>query len=138
MTDSRVRSIWRGFTARHLVPALAIGVACFGTGCFTVQHQLPKGSYFGTLPAQAGERVTAFDSEASKNWFLAGLVPYTDFGVQDLAPAEGNAPRIQGLEVETRFSEFDVFISVIPGLFYGYYIWAPRTVRIKGQQVLTE
>ena len=112
------------------------------SACFTVQHPLPAGSYFGTLPAAAsrpgrasGER---FDAEASKNWFLAGLVSYTDFGIDDLAPKVPANAHIEKLEVETRFSEYDVFISILPGLFYGYYVWAPRTVHIKGQVVLDE
>ena len=116
----------------------AVAIAALCTGCFTVQHELPPRSYFGTLPVAASEIRSPskpFDLEASKNWFLAGLVAYTDFGVKDLTPEADESVRFEGVEVETRFSEFDVFISIIPGLAYGYYIWAPRTVRIKGRQV---
>ncbi len=129
--SKRLRSVVRG-----VAYGLSLGMLC--SGCFTVEHQLPKGSYFGKLPTRSGERVQSFDEEAHKNWFLAGLFPYSSFSVEDLAPQDAPPARIQNLAVETRFSEFDVFISVIPGAFYGYYLWAPRTIRIQGQQVRTE
>lgn len=128
----------RSLTFRNGVALAAVAFWC--SACFTVQHELPPHSYFGKLPpavsAAPGARTEAFDQEASKNWALAGLVAYSDFGVKDLAPASDPATgRLENVEVETRFSEFDVLISIIPGLAYGYYLWAPRTVRIKGRRV---
>jgi hypothetical protein len=105
------------------------------TGCFTVKHELPPGSYFGHLPKGTHEVSRPFAAEKMKNWLLAGLLPYSRFGVKDLVPNGAGVKRVEGIELETRFSVIDTIVWIVPGAFYGYYVWAPRTVRIEGSAV---
>lgn len=121
---------------RHGSGALALAL-CLGlaaSGCFTVQHDLPDNAYFGTLPAKPGETRQPFRTEAMKNWALAGLVPYSSYDTGNLVEPLA-ARRLEGVEVETRFSELDTLVWIVPGMFYGYYIWAPRTLSVSGTEV---
>jgi hypothetical protein len=115
---------------------LALAVALGATGCFSVQHTLPPNAYFGTLPRGASaEGGTPFEAQAHKNWGLAGLLPYSRWATPDLLAAQANLSNgksVQIREIETIFDPFDVFISIVPGAFYGYYIWAPRSIHIVG------
>jgi hypothetical protein len=104
-------------------------------GCFTVEHRLPPHSYFGQLPPQPGETSTELDRHAMKNWYLAGLGSWSDFSDADLVETGPGVRRIESLELETRFAPLDVLVWVIPGQVYGYYLWAPRTLRIRGREI---
>lgn len=119
-------------------PILAV-VALIASGCmFKVNHVLPPHTYMGRAPAGDGGMKRDFDRQGMKNWALAGLVPYTRWGTGDLLRSAGAVSRIEDLEVETRFSVVDTIVWVVPGFFYGYYVWAPRTIRVKGTEVLRE
>ena len=123
-------------TARSTLLAVALALAT--GGCFTVEHRLPPHSFFGRLPSQPGETAREFDRQAMKNWGLAGLFAWSDFSTDDLAATGGSVRRIESLELETRFSKLDMLIWVIPGQVYGYYAWAPRTLRIRGREIQGE
>jgi hypothetical protein len=120
--------------ARTIVLALALTLAA--AGCFSVQHRLPPNAYFGTLPKGAAvDAGVPFDDQTFKNWALAGLVPYSGWTSSDLLatqPGVGSAKAIQIRQIETIFSPLDVVISIVPGAFYGYYVWAPRTIHVAG------
>jgi hypothetical protein len=118
--------------------ALGIALALGTSACFTVEHRLPPHAYFGRLPAQRGERAREFDRQAMKNWYLAGLGAWSRFSMDDLEPTGDGVRRIEALELETRFAPRDVLVWVIPGQFYGYYFWAPRTLRIRGHEIVGE
>ena len=123
---------------RHPGRLLSVVLACgLMTGClFNVEHQLPPRAYFGKLPAGSGQREFPFKQEDRKNWYLAGWFAYSDWGVGDLVPPLERVERIEDLEIETRFSELDTLIWVVPGFVYGYYVWAPRTIRVSGTRVV--
>jgi hypothetical protein len=120
--------------SRALLAILALGAS----GCFTVEYRLPPHTYFGQLPARSDEKAVDFDREAMKNWFLAGLFPWSKFSSDDLIAPDARVHRIESLELETRFSGLDTLVWVIPGQFYGYYLWAPRTLRVRGREIRGE
>ena len=106
------------------------------SGClFNVEHRLPPRTYFGKLPAQASEQRVPFALEAPKSWYLAGWFAYTDWGAKDLLAATP-ATRVENVEIQTQFTRRDTIIWVIPGFLYGYYFWAPRTIRVTGTRVV--
>jgi hypothetical protein len=110
--------------------SLTLLLGLLASGCFTMRHELPAGSHFGRRPDAAASAGAPFERAASKNYALAGLVPYSDFSASDLLePAQ---PSLELREIETVFSPYDVAVSIVPGLLYGYYVWAPRTVRVRG------
>jgi hypothetical protein len=118
--------------------SLAALAALFATGCFSVSHKLPPHAYFGRLPSPtaAGETRAGFERSAMKNWLIAGLVPWSSFSSDDLL--EQGAPgvlRYENLEVTTEFNALDTLIWIVPGQFYGYYVWAPRHITVKGDAV---
>jgi hypothetical protein len=117
---------------------LCLALAFAASGCFTVDYRLPTHSYFGRLPAQPGEKPRDFDREAMKNWYLAGLFSWSKFSTDDLIAPDARVRRIESLELESRFSKLDTLIWVIPGQVYGYYFWAPRTLRIRGREIRAE
>jgi hypothetical protein len=117
---------------------LALVCTSLTTGClFTVRHELPPNAYFGRLPSPPAKRIDRFEDHGMKNWLLAGLVPYTGWSTENLLEKNGNGSdeRIQNLAIETRFGALDTIIWVVPGFFYGYYVWAPRTVEVRGSRV---
>jgi hypothetical protein len=114
---------------------LALGLALATSGCFTVEHRLPAHSYFGRMSARPDETARDFDQTAMKNWFLAGLFPYSDFTSGSLVSTGSPVRRIEVSELETQFNTIDNIAWVIPGQFYGYYVWAPRHVRIRGREI---
>lgn len=122
-------SFARALAAASLAFALA--------GCFTVRHELPPHAYFGKLPATSGETVQHFHDSEMKNWFLAGLVPWSFSASEDLLAKQAGGPplRYQNLEVETQFTWLDTLIWIVPGQFYGYYVWAPRHITVTGDAV---
>jgi hypothetical protein len=113
-------------------------LALTATGCFSVSHKLPPHAYFGKLPTQtaAAETRAGFERSAMKNWLIAGLIPWSSFSSDDLL--EKGAPgvlRFENLEVTTQFTALDTLIWIVPGQFYGYYVWAPRHITVKGEAV---
>ena len=118
--------------ARQLLVMVALGLC---SACFSVEHRLPPQTYFGQLPKGAGDQATTFKRAGHKNYFLAGFGPYSRWASRDLLLADSPAKRIESVAIETKFDEFDVAISIVPGLFYGYYLWAPRSIRVSGTEV---
>lgn len=103
------------------------------TGCmFKVRHEIPLNAYVN--PEPGGTRRTGFEGESMKNWALAGLVPYSDFGTKNLVERR-RGREISSLSIETVFTGIDTLIWVVPGFAYGYYLWAPRHVRVHGEYV---
>lgn len=123
------RIIRRGVTA-----AVVVLLAVPMSGClFQMSHRFPPGTEFGRRPVGFKD-VRKIDDNSMKNYILAGLLPYTSFGTKDearLLPDE----RLMDTEVQTSFNAFDTLIWVVPGFFYGYYLWAPRHVELKGEVV---
>ncbi len=107
------------------------------SACFSVPHKLPPHAYFGKLPAAtAGENRARFERSAMKNWLLAGLVPWSRFSSKDLLDESGpGVVRYENLVVETEFNALDTLIWIVPGQFYGYYVWAPRHITVKGDEI---
>jgi hypothetical protein len=107
------------------------------SGCMhKVKHELPPNAYFGHVPAHAAEQVSSFAADGMKNWWLAGLVPYTSWNSANLIPQDKGVARVENLMVQTQFSTIDTIVWVIPGFAYGYYVWAPRTVTVSGSKVV--
>ena len=119
------------------IPILLLSLcAVLSTGCFSVKHRLPPHAYFGTLPAAPGEQSSHFERSAMKNWLLAGLVPWSRFSSDNLLAESGaGVIRYENLVVETRFNVVDTIVWIVPGQFYGYYVWAPRHVSVTGDEV---
>jgi hypothetical protein len=111
--------------------ALALGA----TGCFSVDYKLPPHAYFGTLPRSASETHAPFERSAMKNWLLAGLLPWSRFSSNDLLAEGGPVLRYENLQVETEFDAIDTILWIVPGQFYGYYVWAPRHITVKGDEI---
>jgi len=101
------------------------------SGCFSIKHHnLPMDAYFNQEdPGNA--KVSHFESTRMKNFLISGLFPYSRFGVKDMVDVQPGR-KISGLQVQTQFNAFDVFVTIIPGMAYGYYIWAPRHVSASG------
>lgn len=104
-------------------------------GCFSVNHQLPENAYFGTLPTRQPTGTVPFQTESMKNWALAGLLPYSPWTTSDVLARQlgpSATQQVQIRSIETVFAPLDVLVSIVPGAFYGYYVWAPRTIRVSG------
>ena len=116
--------------ALRLRAALSAALVLALTGCFTMNHTFPPNSQFGRRP-EGSVGVRSVGDKGMKNYLLSGLVPYTSFGTKDLAEDPGPGKRLADVEIETQFNWFDFIISIVPGLYYGYYVWAPRHVGYK-------
>jgi hypothetical protein len=115
--------------------ALALALALGSLGCFSVRHELPANAYFGRLPKGAAAPGIPFETQVHKNWALSGLLPYSRWSTSDLLAAQPGVPTagsVQIREIETIFDPWDVFVTVIPGAFYGYYVYAPRSLHVSG------
>jgi hypothetical protein len=117
------------------------------SGCmFQMNHRFPPNTIFGGASAATGgagrganaPTLTSFQDSRMKNYLLAGLVPYTGFGTKNLAAAPNAGQRLAVSEVETTFNALDTLIWVVPGFFYGYYVWAPRHVGMTARYVATD
>ncbi len=119
--------------------SLALAVAFLCSGCmFKVAHELPPNTYFGKLPGTSTMGARNFEREGHKNWALAGFVPYSNWATKDLLEDDADLRRIEQLEIETTFNTFDTVVWVIPGFAYGYYVWAPRTIKVTGVEIRGE
>jgi len=133
---TRMTQMTRMTTMGTRIAAAVLAILFFGSGCLhSVRHELPEHSYFGQLPAAEGERRVAFEDSGMKNWALAGLLPYSGWGTGDMLAGRNGAKRVENLEIQTQFGRIDTIVWVIPGFFYGYYLWAPRTVSVSGTKV---
>jgi hypothetical protein len=114
-----------------------VGFCAFAvTGCFSVSHKLPPHAYFGTLPKTAAETSTSFERSAMKNWLLAGLIPWSRYSSDKLlAESASGVIRYENLQVKTEFNWLDTIVWIVPGQFYGYYVWAPRHIIVKGDEI---
>jgi hypothetical protein len=121
----------------HLSRTALLGlVALAATGCFSVSHKLPPHTYFGTLPKAPTETSTDFERSAMKNWLLAGLIPWSRYSSDDLLAEGGSGVlRYENLEVKTEFNWIDTVAWIVPGQFYGYYVWAPRHITVTGAEI---
>ena len=115
---------------------LIVACALAASGCFSVSHKLPPHAYFGKLPKAPTETSTSFERSAMKNWLLAGLVPWSRFSSDDLLEESASGVlRYENLEVETEFNWIDTVAWIVPGQFYGYYVWAPRHITVTGDEI---
>lgn len=103
-------------------------------GCmFAMEHRFPEGTRFDR---ERDVRVVRhIDESRMKNYLLAGLLPWTRFGTKDIAKDPGPGRHLAGTSVETTFNALDTVIWIVPGFFYGYYIWAPRHVGVTAEVV---
>jgi hypothetical protein len=115
------------FARAALVLALSLAVS----GCFTMTHRFPPNTQFGHRPDGAVS-VAKVEDKGMKNYLLSGLFAYTSFGTKDLAKDPGPGRELADVEIETQFNWFDFVVSIVPGLYYGYYVWAPRHVGYQG------
>jgi hypothetical protein len=121
--------------------AASVAAVALGSGCmFNMNHRFPPNTVFGGASSQPANAQTlkSFEESRMKNYLLAGLVPYTGFGTKDLAESPRQGQRLAVSEVETTFNALDTVIWVVPGFFYGYYIWAPRHVGMTGRYVAAD
>lgn len=103
-------------------------------GClYQMKHEFPDGTYFNR---QRDATVTRkIDDSQMKNYLLAGLAPWSDFGSKDLVDVSAHEEHLSGVKVETTFNVLDTIIWVVPGFAYGIYVWAPRHVGVKGDVI---
>ena len=103
-------------------------------GClFKMNHQLPPYTSFGGSAERAAP-AQHFEDRGMKNYMLAGLMPWWTFGTKDLVePPPGH--HAENVKITTRFDWLDTVIWVVPGFFYGYYVWAPRHIEVEGDYV---
>ena len=126
-----MRSI-RRIGARGVV---ALVSAAMLSGCmFNMNHRLPPDTLFGGGTPE-GVRVTPVERSGMKNYLLAGLLPWTSFGAKDLVAEPHEGQRLADVELRTEFNWLDTVVWVVPGFFYGYYVWAPRHVEVRGAYV---
>ena len=117
---------WRLRLRAALVAALGLSLSA----CFTMNHKFPPNTQFGRRP-DGVVGVRSVGDKGMKNYLLSGLVPYTSFGTKDLAKDPGPGKELADVQIETQFNWFDFVVSIVPGLYYGYYVWAPRHVGYK-------
>ncbi len=107
-------------------------LAVVNSACFSIKHyDLPMDAYFNHEEV-GNAKVSRFEETRMKNFLLSGLFPYSRFGAKDIVEAAPGR-KISGLEITTEFNALDVFVTLIPGMAYGYYVWAPRHITVKGQ-----
>jgi hypothetical protein len=114
-----------------LVAALSLQLS----GClFHMTHELPPNTTFGgrTEPAK---RVQPAESSKLKPYLLAGLLPYPGFPTRNLLAPPRRGQHLANVEIETSFNWFDTIVWVVPGFFYGYYVFAPRHATVRGNYV---
>jgi hypothetical protein len=128
----------RPATHRLARPLLAILISSQLTGClFYMNHELPPNTTFGG-PKEAGAGAHAAEKSKLKPYLLAGLLPYPGFPTKNMLPPPSSGQHLANVEIETKFNAFDTFVWVIPGFFYGYYVFAPRHAKVRGTYVQGE
>jgi hypothetical protein len=121
-----------GRLARPLLVAL---LSLQLSGClFYMNHELPPNTTFGGR-AEKGARVQPSENSKLKPYLLAGLLPYPFFPTKDMLPPPRHGQHLANVEIETQFNWFDTIVWVVPGFFYGYYVFAPRHATVRGNYV---
>jgi len=118
-------------TAFRFRAAVVAALSLALSACFTMNHTFPPNTHFGHRP-EGVVSVRAAGDKGMKNYLLSGLFAYTSFGTKDLAEDPGPGRQLADVEIETQFNWFDFVVSIVPGLYYGYYVWAPRHVGFEG------
>ena len=123
-------------TAYRLANALvAAALALPLSGClFYMNHELPPNTTFGGR-VETGAHVQHAESSKLKPYLLAGLLPYPFFPTKDMLKAPPQGKHLANVAIETQFNWFDTIIWVVPGFFYGYYVFAPRHAKVTGNYV---
>ena len=123
-------------TAYRLARALvAAALALPLSGClFYMNHELPPNTTFGGR-VEKGAHVQHAESSKLKPYLLAGLLPYPFFPTKDMLKAPPQGKHLTNVAIETQFNWFDTIVWVVPGFFYGYYVFAPRHAKVTGNYV---
>lgn len=118
---------------RRCAQTLLVALVSFQlSGClFYMNHELPPNTTFGGRPT-GGERTQHAEQSKLKPYLLAGLLPYPGFSTKNLLQPPHRGQHLANVEIETQFNWFDTFVWVIPGFFYGYYVFAPRHATVRG------
>ncbi|HVH04827.1 MAG TPA: hypothetical protein VNE71_02375 [Myxococcota bacterium] len=125
-----IRTLFR--LARALV---AVALALPLSGClFYMNHELPPNTTFGGR-VEKGTHVQHAENSKLKPYLLAGLLPYPFFPTKDMLKAPPQGKHLTNVAIETQFNWFDTIIWVVPGFFYGYYVFAPRHAKVTGNYV---
>jgi hypothetical protein len=125
-------------TSRIARPLLAVLLSSQLTGClFYMNHELPPNTRFGG-PQERGSSARSAEKSKLKPYLLAGLLPYPGFPTKNLLAPPPAGQHLSNVEIETEFNAFDAFVWVIPGFFYGYYVFAPRHAKVRGSYVQGE
>jgi len=125
-------------TSRFARPLLALLLSTQLTGClFYMNHELPPNTVFGG-PRERGSTAHVAEKSKLKPYLLAGLLPYPFFPTKNMLPPPRSGQHLTNVEIETTFNAFDTFVWVIPGFFYGYYVFAPRHAKVRGNYVQGE
>jgi hypothetical protein len=128
----------RFHAGRVLRPFLALLLSVPLSGClFYMNHELPPNTRFGGT-AERGARAQLVESSKLKPYLLAGLLPYPGFATKDMLAPPRKGTHLSNVEIETRFNWFDTIVWVVPGFFYGYYVFAPRHATVRGRYVQGE
>jgi hypothetical protein len=105
------------------------------SGClFYMNHELPPNTTFGGH-VEKGARAQPSESSKLKPYLLAGLLPYPFFPTKDMLAPPRRGQHLANVEIETQFNWFDTIVWVVPGFFYGYYVFAPRHATVRGNYV---
>lgn len=105
------------------------------TGClFYMNHELPPNTTFGGHVEHA-KRVQPAENSKLKPYLLAGLLPYPGFPAKNLLAPPHHGQHLANVSIETTFNWFDTIVWVVPGFFYGYYVFAPRHAIVRGNYV---
>jgi hypothetical protein len=121
-------------TMRRAATAALALMAGSLSACFTMTHEFPANTTFGGASLQSPPVRTIEDS-SMKNWLIAGLIPWSKFDTDDMVGVPPKGQHVAVSEVDTTFNELDTLIWIVPGQFYGYYVWAPRHVGVKAKVV---
>jgi hypothetical protein len=105
------------------------------SGClFYMNHELPPNTTFGGR-APAGGKAQHAEKSKLKPYLLAGLMPYPGFPTRNLLQPPRRGQHLANVQIETEFNWFDTIVWVVPGFFYGYYVFAPRHATVRGNYV---
>ena len=125
-------------TSRLARPLLALLLSTQLTGClFYMNHELPPNTVFGG-PVEKNVKVQHAEESLFKPYLLAGLLPYPFFPTKDVLKAPPKGTHLTNVSIETQFNWFDTVVWVVPGFFYGYYVFAPRHATVSGNYVQGE
>jgi hypothetical protein len=120
---------------RRARPLVAAALVLPLSGClFYMNHELPPNTTFGGR-VEKGARIQHAENSKIKPYLLAGLLPYPFFPTKDMLEAPPQGKHLANVAIETEFNWFDTVVWVVPGFFYGYYVFAPRHAKVTGNYV---